>query len=534
MQSNCLYFGDCLDIMPEYIPDESVDLIYLDPPFNSKRLYNAFIGGAQYVAFDDTWRWHEAVEDFHAVAKDVSLAPTMEGLRRMLGQGSDLAYLSYMANRLRECRRVLKPTGSIYLHCDPTMSHKLKLLLDAVFGSKNFRSEIIWRRTNAHNNTSRQYGPIHDTIFFYSASNKLTFHPGHTPYTKAYIETRFKHNDTRGRYQTNYLTGPGKRYGDSGKEWGGFNPTSKDRHWAIPRSLRKYLPEQGKNMSTQEALDALYSQDLIVFPKKIGGQPMYKQYVGEGVSYQDVWAYQPNTKGVLFDTDDCIDQDVKWLENEEEKLDYPTQKPVGLLSRILVTSSNENDVILDPFCGCGTTIEAAQRLNRRWIGIDICAQACKIIQQRLEGHFDSLWDEIEFVGMPKTVEDAKLLAKYDPFKFEKWAASLTPGMEANKKQRGDAGIDGWGRYPLRKGVFVDVVSQVKAGNTNPGHIQGFNGARQQVGADMGVFTCFREKVTNGMRNAAVNAGRFQNWPTIQIYTVEAYFENRKPDLPLAF
>lgn len=262
---------------------------------------------------------------------------------------------------------------------------------------------------------------------------------------------------------------------------------------------------------------------------------MYKQYIGDGIHYQDVWAYQPNTKGVLYGTDNCIDQDVKWLENEEEKLNYPTQKPIGLLKRILVTSSDENDIVLDPFCGCGTTVEAAQRLNRKWIGIDICAQACKVIQHRIESHFDSLWDDIEFVGMPKTIDDAKTLAEYDKFKFEKWAASLTPGMEANKKQVGDGGIDGWGRYPLRKGVFVDIVSQVKGGMSGlgPMDVQAFNGARQQVNADMGIFTCFEELVTNGMRDAAANAGRFQKWPVLQIYTVQDYFSERKPDLPLA-
>ena len=531
---NRLYFGDCLEIMAEYIPDDSVDLIYLDPPFNSKRIYNAFIGGAQWVAFEDTWRWYEAIDDFHAVAMQPRYAPTMEGLRIMLGEGARLAYLSYIANRLLECKRVLKNTGSIYLHCDPTMSHYLKSILDGIFGAENFRSEIIWRRTNAHNKTSKQYGPIHETIFFYSVSDSFTFHPGRVPYSKAYIESRFKYTDKRGRYQTNYLTGSGKRGGHSGKEWRGFNPSSKDRHWAIPRSLRQFLPEQGKGMTSQEALEELYTQDLIVFPKKIGGQPMYKQYIGEGVFYQDLWAYQPNTKGVLYGTDDCIDQDVKWLENEREKLGYPTQKPLGLLKRILTTSSDPNDVVFDPFCGCGTTIHAAQDLERRWIGIDVCVQACKVMQNRLEGHFDTLWDEIEFVGMPKTLEDAKTLAAYDPFKFETWAASLTPGMEANKRQRGDKGIDGLGRLPVRKGVFVDVVAQVKAGNTNPSHVQAFNEARRQAGAEMGVFTCFEDKVTSGMRNAAVNAGQYlDKWPVIQIYTIEDYFAGRLPDLPLA-
>lgn len=531
---NRLYFGDCLEIMTEYIPDESIDLIYLDPPFNSKRIYNAFIGGAQWVAFDDTWRWYEAIDDFHAVAMQPQYAPTMEGLRMILGEGARLAYLSYIANRLIECKRVLKDTGSLYLHCDPTMSHYLKTVLDGIFGLANFRSEIIWRRTNAHNKITRQYGPIHETIFFYSMSDDFKFHPGRIPYSKAYIESRFKYTDERGRYQTNYLTGSGRRSGNSGKAWRGFDPSSKDRHWAIPRSLRQYLPEQGKDLSSLEALESLYAQDLIVFPKKTGGQPMYKQYIGEGVYYQDLWSYQPNTRGVLFGTDDCIDQDVKWLENEREKLGYPTQKPLGLLKRILRTSSDPGDVVFDPFCGCGTTIHAAQDLGRRWIGIDVCVQACKIMQERLESHFDSLWDDIEFVGMPKTLEDARELAAYDPFKFETWAASLVPGMEANKKQRGDKGIDGRGRLPVRKGKFVDVVAQVKGGNSNPSHVQAFNEARRQAGAELGVFTCFEDKVTGGMRNAAVNAGMFlDKWPAIQIYTIEDYFAGRLPDLPLA-
>ena len=213
---------------------------------------------------------------------------------------------------------------------------------------------------------------------------------------------------------------------------------------------------------------------------------------------------------------------------------YPTEKPLALLERIIKASSNPDDMVFDPFCGCGTTIHAAQNLGRRWIGIDVCVQACKVIQKRLEGHFDTLWDEIEFVGMPKTIADAKALAEYDPFKFERWAASLVPGMEANKRQRGDKGIDGRGRLPIRKGQFVDVVSQVKAGATNPSHVQAFNEARRQAGAELGLFTCCEDRVTAGMRNAAVNAGRLQDkWPVLQIYTVEDYFAGRLPNIPIA-
>lgn len=446
---NRLYFGDCLEIMAEYCPDESVDLIYLDPPFNSKRIYNAFIGGAQWIAFDDTWRWYEAIDDFHAVAGDVSMGPTMEGLRRILGEGAELAYLSYMANRLRECQRVLKRTGSIYLHCDPTMSHYLKIIMDAVFGAKNFRNEVIWhyRKWSTGKYTFQRN---HDVLFFYSRSTtrERTFNQLYMPRTESTL----------------------KRFGTK-------------------RIISGY-DEEGQRLPSQVS-----EED------------------SEGVRLDDVW-------------------DIKRVPPVKQL--YPTEKPLALLERIIKASSSPNDVVFDPFCGCGTTIHAAQNLGRRWIGIDVCVQACKVIQKRIEGHFDSLWDDIEFVGMPKTLADAKELAAYDPFKFERWAASLAPGMEANKRQRGDRGVDGRGRLPVRKGVFIDVVVQVKAGNANPSHVQAFNEARRQAGAELGVFTCFEDKVTSGMRNAAVNAGQYlDKWPVIQIYTIEDYFTGRLPELPLA-
>ena len=454
---NRLYFGDCLEIMAEYLPDESVDLIYLDPPFNSRRIYNAFIGGAQWVAFDDTWRWYEAIDDFHAVASDVSLAPTMEGLRRILGEGGELAYLSYMANRLRECRRVLKPTGSIYLHCDPTMNYLLRLVMDTVFGKKNFKNEIIWHRSRGFKRKSaKQFPQKHDSIFFYAnLADSMVFNTQYKPHKPEYIR-RFKRDDD------------GRLYRDD------VNPTRGGRR-------RIYLDE-----THGDIVDSVWA---------------------------DISPVNPNSR---------------------ERMGYPTQKPRALLERIISASCPDDGVVFDPFCGCGTTIHAAQNLGRRWIGIDICVNACKVIQKRIEGHFDSLWDDIEFVGMPKTIEDAKALAAYDPFKFERWAASLVPGMEANKKQRGDKGIDGRGRLPIRKGKFVDVASQVKAGNSNPSHVQAFNEARRQAGAELGVFICFEDKVTNGMRNAAVNTGKFlDKWPVIQIYTIEDYFANKLPALPLA-
>ena len=443
---NRLYFGDCLDVLREDIADNTVDLIYLDPPFNSKRLYNAFIGGAQWVAFNDTWRWHEAVDDFHEVAGRLDVAPAMEGLRRILGDGPELAYLAYMANRLAECRRVLKPTGSIWLHCDPTMSHYLKVLMDGIYGHANFRNEIVWCYTGPGSPGMRQFNRKHDVLLWYTMGKTWTFNRD---------AVRIPHK----RLNTNRA---GAMIADA------LTPAERDA----------YL-EKGKVPET--------------------------------------WWPEFSPVGRI----------------KKERVGYPTQKPLAMLERIIKASSNEGDVVLDPFCGCGTTIHAAQALRRKWIGIDVCVNACKIIEQRLRGHFEHLWDDVAFIGMPKTPDDAKTLASLDKFRFERWAAALVDGMEANRKQRGDKGIDGRGRIAIRKGRFVDIVSQVKGGGTGPGDVQAFNGARQQAGADMGVFTCFEERVTPRMRDAAVSAGRFMEAPTVQIYTVEDYFDGRAPIMPKA-
>ena len=444
---NYLYFGDCLDVMRESIDDESVDLIYLDPPFNSKRLYNAFIGDAQWVAFDDTWRWAEAIDDFDEVAGDIRLAPTMEGLRTILGEGPKLAYLSYMANRLRECRRALKPTGSLYLHCDPTMSHPLKLVLDGIFGSQNFLNEVVWhyRKWSTGKYTFQRN---HDVVLFYSRSF--------------------------GRART-------------------FNQLYMDR--AIS-TLKRFGTEK---------IVSGYDESGRRVPSTVAGE-------SKGVRQDDVW-------------------DINRV--APIKQIYPTQKPLALLERIIKASSDAASVVMDPFCGCGTTIHAAQNLGRRWIGIDVCVNACKVIERRLRESFDGIWSTIEYVGMPKTLPDAHELADIDKFRFERWAAALVDGMEPNARQRGDKGIDGRGRIAIRKGTFVDMVSQVKGGHTGPSDVQAFNGARQQDGADIGIFTCFNERVTSRMRDAAASAGKFMHVPAVQIYTVDDYFEGRRPRLPMA-
>ena len=526
-QPNRLYFGDCLDVIREYIKDESVDLVYLDPPFNSKRLYNAFIGGAQWVAFDDTWQWYEAVGDFHDVAGKPAYGKLMDGLRLMLGEGPQLAYLSYMANRLLECYRVLKPNGSIYLHCDPTMEHYLKALMDGIFGSKCFRTDISWRRTNAHNDAkqgSKQYGNVRDTLLFYTKGSKWTWNWLYTEYSQEYVESFYKYIEpsTSRRYRLGDLTAA-KPGGNTNYHWrvkrtlGGIWESDMDSEYLSPKDGWEYKgmpPYKGRYWAySLDNMVAMEGEGRIVYNKN--GMPNYKRYLNEmpGVPLQNDWTDIPPA-------------------SKSESFGYPTQKPVALLKRIIEASSDAGDVVVDPFCGCGTTIHAAQDLNRQWIGIDICVNACKVIEERLRGHFDSLWSKVEFIGMPKTRDDAEFMAADNPFGFERWAASLVDGMEANKKQTGDKGIDGWGRIPIKKSQFIDVVAQVKGGQTNPGHVLAFNGARQQAKADLGIFTCFEDKVTTGMRDTAANTGQFMSVPVVQIYTVEDYFAGLKPKMPV--
>ena len=448
-----LFYGDNLKIMQK-MQRSSIDLVYLDPPFNSNKNYNMIYKNLtgkpvpdQAEAFCDTWDMDAEKEE---IARTLPLLMQQYqipdyhiefwrywvlALRHT--QPQLLAYLLYMVQRLILLKSLLKPSGSLYLHCDPTASHYIKIMLDGIFGQKNFRNEIIWRRTNSHNKLSKQYGPIHDVILFYSASDDFYFNIGYTPYSNAYIESRFTKSDSNGRYQLNYLTGPGERKGESGVEWRGFNPTINGRHWAIPKALRKYLPNQGVGLTSLESLEALLSQELIVFPKKIGGQPMYKQYIGHGMPYQDIWAYQPNTAGVLQDQSLCIDEDVKYLEGEEEKLGYPTQKPLGLLKRIINTSSKPGDVVFDPFCGCGTTVYAAQALNRNWIGCDIAILSIKMIREGLQRQKYGLVESVNYTveGIPVSVEQAAELMRSDPFQFERWIVERVNGFPT-KKNRG--------------------------------------------------------------------------------------------------
>ena len=366
-----LFHGDNKEVLAHLLASGfrgKVDLIYIDPPFDS---------GADYV-------------------RKISLrgggsSAKMDGETYTLGEQTQYTdiwandnYLQFMYERLLIMKELLAETGSIFVHLDPTKTHYLRIMLDEIFGADSFRNEIIWRNTNSHNSTVSQFGPIHQNILFYTKSDKFELHPGKRPFTAGYINDRFKYSDERGIFQPNYITGPGLRKGDSGLSWNGFAPSSKGRHWAIPSTLKDFLPNQGKGYNTQAMLDMLLAEGLVILTKKAGGQPMYKQYLTEGVAYQDLWCYQPNTQNTLYKSDECIDEDVKYLEQEVELENYPTQKPEGLLRRIVESCSSPDALILDCFIGSGTTAAVAQKLDRRWIGCDINKGAIQTASKRLQ------------------------------------------------------------------------------------------------------------------------------------------------------
>ena len=323
------------------------------------------------------------------------------------------------------------------------MSHYLKLVMDGIFGKEHFRNDITWKRTSSHSDAKRM-GAVHDNLLLYSKSSHLKWNPSYQPYDQAYIKSHYRRKDKSGRlYRTDNTTATGLSGGGYEYEWNGVT-----KIWRYPIERMQELHDRGRLHYTRT------------------GTPEYIRFLDEmlGIPLQDVWT------------------DINPINSQaRERLGYPTQKPIALLERIIKSSSDAGDVVLDPFCGCGTTIHAAQTLDRQWIGIDICVKACQVIEHRLQQHFDSLWSEVEYIGFPKTADDAKELARLDKFKFEKWAVSLSPYMESNKKQRGDLGIDGRGRLAIGKGKFIDLVSQAKGGSTGPGDVQAFNGARQQIG-----------------------------------------------------
>lgn len=551
---NSLLYGDNLPIMRQSISSDSVDLIYLDPPFKSDLNYNVLFKAdglkpdeAQVTAFKDTWTWDEAAQgtyDEIQSARNVPLVNLINALHAGLQRTPMLAYLVNMAIRLVEIHRALKPTGSVYLHCDPTASHYLKMLMDAVFSPINFRSEIIWRRTGSHNK-ARRWAPVHDVLLFYTKSNEYTWNHPRRPYMLGHVRENFTECED-GVYKTNYygnvLTGSGTRQGESGKTWRGFNPTAKGRHWAVPGKIWEEVGIDPTGVTQHEKLDLLLEKGFIRITEG-EAWPIYERTVSpsDGPAAPDIWAFQPYTEGTVFGTSDGIDADVRWLSPQDaERLGYPTQKPVGILKHIIAASSKPGDLVLDPFCGCGTTIAAAQILARRWVGIDISPFAIELIRrQRLEGAFPHLraGTDYEVKGLPTTIDGAIMMAEQDRKGFEIWAVSKVDGIP-NDKWGAGRGIDG--RIPFRpdgKTAKFAVIS-VKSGKLKPDDIRSLMAvAKREATSSLGFGVLVSlNPPTSGMKADAASAGTVEmlgnRYPLVQILTIEDILKGRRPHLPL--
>lgn len=531
MAENVLYYGDNLEILRRYIKDESVDLVYLDPPFKSDQDYNILFAerngsqaAAQIKAFEDTWHWDKvSAATYQEIVETgpARVSQAMQAFHTFLSENDMMAYLAMMAPRLVELQRVLKSTGSIYLHCDPTAGHYLKILMDGVFGPVNFKNEIVWKRTHAHG-SAKKMGPIHDTILFYSKTNSYVWNDSRIEHDPEYVEKYFKYKEEKtGRFfQPISLTGAGITRGDSGKPWRGVNPTDIGRHWAIPDAVLNRLGIKAN--STQGKLDALDKAGRIYWSKKGEGVPRLKWYVDEleGVALPDLWT----------DINPISAQAV-------ERLGYPTQKPEALLERIIKASSNEGDLVLDPFCGCGTTIAVAHRLNRRWIGIDITHLAVALMKHRLHDMFGSQV-QYDVIGEPVSLPDAKTLAEYDPYQFQWWALGLVGARPIEEKKGADRGIDGrlyfHDEADSKKGRTKQIILSVKSGKVSVKDVRDLRGVVERENAQIGVLICM-EKPTRDMRRESASAGFYKShWGThqkLQILTIEELLVGHKIDYP---
>jgi DNA modification methylase len=520
---NHLYFGDNLQVLRNSIANESVDLIYLDPPFNSKRDYNLLFkspkghdSDAQIMAFEDSWHWGEQAErEFAEILcqPNTDVAEMMRALRGFLGENDMMAYLTMMANRLLELHKVLKPTGSLYLHCDPTASHYLKVVLDGVFGKLNFRNEIIWKRKTGRgetNHKSNKFGNCTDSIFFYVKSDGAIFHSQFNfdaEGYKEYIEKFFTHSDKDGRrYQIDNLASPSPRP-NLMYEYKGYKPPEKG--WAISLEKMEQWDKEGK----------------LHFPKDKSGRIRRKRYADdlEGKPVQSLW------------------DDIEMISSQSaERLGYPTQKPLALLERIIKASSNEGDIVLDPFCGCGTAVHAAQKLNRRWIGIDITHLAISLIEKRMRDAFKNSSPPLQFDvhGTPKDIDGARELAARDKYEFQYWACSLVNAQPYQGKKKGaDSGIDGLIFFQDDKGPSKKIIVSVKGGeNVGVPMVRDLGHVIDREKAQIGLFVTLAVP-TKPMEKEAVSAGYYEsphngNFPKIQVLTVEGLMNGtEKPRYP---
>jgi DNA modification methylase len=508
---NTLYYGDNLDILKRYIPDESIDLVYLDPPFKSNQNYNVLFkekngsqAASQIRAFEDTWTWGQDDEAVYAdlVTKGGKVADCLQAFRTFMGPCDMLAYLVMMAPRLAELRRVMKPPASIYLHCDPAASHYLKMIMDAVFGPERFINEIVWKRTNAKGLAFTRFAGDHDTVLRYSRSDKWTWNPAYTEHDPQYIENFYKYvePETGRRYTLDNLLNP-----------------NKDR----PNLTYEFLGITRVWRWTKERMADAYKRGFVI-QSAPGRVPRLKRYLDEqeGTPVDDVWT------------------DIKPIQSQAaERLGYPTQKPEALLNRIIKASSNEGDLVLDPFCGCGTTIAAAQKLKRRWIGIDITHLAITLMKKRLLDAF-GIGAQYKVIGEPTSVPDAAALAESDPYQFQWWALGLVGARPVEQKKGADQGIDGkivfQGDAPE---IFETVILSVKAGHITANHVRDLRGVVEgREKAAIGVLISMGEP-TKPMQTEAVTAGFFESktwgkkYPKVQLLTIAELLAGKKIDMP---
>ncbi|MCE0498461.1 MAG: hypothetical protein LV481_11005 [Methylacidiphilales bacterium] len=504
-----LYYGDNLYVLRESVKDESVDLIYLDPPFNSKRDYNLLFktpkgheSEAQIEAFEDTWHWNEQAErEFDEIihGTNTDLAQMMTALRSFLGENDMMAYLTMMANRLIELHRVLKPTGSLYLHCDPTASHYLKVVLDGVFGKERYENEIVWKRTTTHSD-SKTWSRVADSIFFYTKGNTFTWNTPREDHSEEYLESKYRYDDQDGRgvYRLDNMTSPNPRP-NMMYEWKGFP-----------------FPEKGWRYSI-ETMTKLDEEGCIWYPRSKSGEldtakrPQLKRYLNEmeGGVMGTVWT------------------DISPINSQaQERLGYPTQKPLTLLERIIEASSNEGDLVLDPFCGCGTAVHAAQKLKRLWIGIDITHLAISLIEKRLRDAFGAAC-EFEVHGTPKDLDAARDLARRDKYQFQWWAVSLVGAQPFQGKKKGaDGGIDGLKFFrDIDQKEAHKIVVSVKGGTLKADDIRSLMAVREREKAEIALFISLEEP-TAGMVKDATSAGLYTSGnekmkvPRVQLLTIE--------------
>jgi site-specific DNA-methyltransferase (adenine-specific) len=506
---NKLYYGDNLTVLRGVFNDESVDLIYLDPPFNSQATYNVLFRStsgeqskAQIEAFGDTWHWGDEAElafDGVMSGQNSDAAEMLRSMRAFLKENDMMAYLSMMAVRLLELHRVLRPSGSIYLHCDPTASHYLKVLMDAIFGKENFRNEIVWLRSAPKGHAFTRFPSTHDVLLSYGKNESSTWNPLYLPYRQDYLTSHYGRTDpeTGRHYQLDNCLNPNPDRPNLTYEWHGHA-----RVWRWTKRKMQQLHDQGR----------------LVYTKS--GMPRYKRYLDEmpGIPITSVWTDIPPINS-----------------QAQERLGYPTQKPQALLERVISASSNEGQVVLDPFCGCGTSIHAAHKLRRQWIGIDITHLAISLIEKRLKDAFPGI--EYEVHGTPKDLDGARDLAMRDKYQFQWWAVSLVNAVPfAGKKKGADTGIDGLIYFKPEGKTTEKAIVSVKGGdNVNVAMVRDLAHVVDREKAKIGVFITLADS-TGPMRTEAVKAGFYETlygkYPKLQILTIRELFEGKQPNIPL--